>query len=123
MVERRRQRSSGPNDGERRREDRRESPRIPMQFLLRDIEEGGAYVERRGDLSLGGIYWTGEFPPYGKDVEVRFRLPGVPREIRGTGEIIRLKEEGEKLHFHVRFTELPVDAELAIARALETARR
>ena len=91
-----------------------------MRFLLRDIAEGGSYEEREGDLSLGGIFWKGSSPPMGKDVEIRFRLPGVPVEIRAKGEIIRLANRGGGIDFHLRFTRLDVQDELAIARYVET---
>lgn len=91
-----------------------------MQFLVRDVAEGGSYEEREGDLSLGGIYWRGRSPPVGTDVEVRFRLTGVPNEIRAKGEIIRVVDrDGKGIDFHLRFTELDVNSELAIARHLE----
>jgi uncharacterized protein (TIGR02266 family) len=90
-----------------------------MHLLLRDIEEGGSYQEGEGDLSLGGIYWKGRYPPEGTRVEVRFRLPRTPREIRAHGEIIRLEGEAGDVGFHVRFTELDVESELTIARFLE----
>jgi hypothetical protein len=104
-------------------DERRDSPRVPMKFLLRDIAEGGSYVEREGDLSLGGIYWKGKYAPHGKDVEVRFRLAGVPKEIRAQGEIIRVLDRGNNIDFHVRFTELDVASELAIARYLDEVTR
>jgi hypothetical protein len=117
MVERRRDESGLVADGG----ERRDSPRVPMTFLVRDIKEGGSYVERAGDLSLGGIQWTGKYPPEGREVEVRFRLPREVVEIRATGEIIRVEEQGGGIAFHVRFTQLPVESELAIARFLERA--
>ena len=118
MAERR---SGRPGESKKPRgAERRESPRVPMTFLIRDIIEGGGYVEREGDLSLGGIYWKGKHPPFGTQVEVRFRLPGVPREIRAQAEIIRVMEKGRDLDFHVRFVELDVVDELAMARHIES---
>lgn len=104
---------------DRRGGERRDSPRVPMHFLVRDLREGGSYQEREGDLSLGGIRWSGRYPPEGTEVEVRFRLPRTPREIRARGEIIRLEQEDGGIGFHVRFTELEVESELTIARFLE----
>ena len=92
-----------------------------MTFLVRDLEEGGSYHEREGDLSIGGIYWTGRYPPQGSLVEVRFRLSGVSKEIRAKAEIIRLSERGGGIGFHVRFTEVDLDSELAIARFIDEA--
>ena len=73
--------STGAAGPELRDDERRDSPRVPMTFLVRDVAEGGSYLERDGDLSLGGIYWKGKSPPFGTQVEVRFRLPGVSKEI------------------------------------------
>jgi len=104
---------------ERRKGERRISPRVPMAFLVRDLKEGPSYEERHGDIGLGGIWWEGRYPPLGRKVEVRFRLPGVPQEIHASGEIIRLSESGRQLGFHMRFTQLDVESELAIAKYLE----
>jgi uncharacterized protein (TIGR02266 family) len=123
MAERRKNdtKPARPSQPDQRNEDRRDSIRVPMKFLVRDVSEGGSYVEREGDLSLGGIYWRGKTAPFGTEVEVRFRLTGVPKEVKAKGEIIRVKEVGGDVDFHVRFTELDVESELAVARFLEDA--
>jgi hypothetical protein len=124
MADRRNLRSSKNPDlakSDRRIDDdeRRDSPRVPMKFLLRDVTEGGSYVEREGDLSLGGIHWRGKYPPRGTDVEVRFRLQGVPKELKAKGEIIRVMDRGSNIDFHVRFTDLDTASELTIAKYLD----
>jgi hypothetical protein len=45
----------------------------------------------------------------------------VPKELRARGELIRVKAAGAGIDFHVRFTELDVVSELAIARFLDAA--
>ncbi len=101
-------------------DERRDSPRVPMKFLVRDVGlRDGDWEEREGDLSLGGISWKGKTAPHGTEVEVRFRLPLVPKEVRARGEILRVKAAGVGIDFHLRFTELDVRAELAIARYLD----
>lgn len=107
------------SNAERRNEERRDSPRVPMKFLLRDLKDDSGWHEREGDLSLGGIAWHGKYPAMGTDVEVRFRLPGVPREVRASGEIIRVVQKTGSIEFNVRFTELDIRSELAVARFLE----
>ena len=104
---------------DRRSEDRRDSPRYPMKFLVREPGDTNTWEEREGDLSIGGIHWQGKTPPKGTQVEVRFRLPGVPKELRATGEIIRLQDVDKGINFHVRFTELDVQSELAVAKYLD----
>jgi len=92
-----------------------------MTFLVRDADhDEGEWEERAGDLSIGGLSWVGKTAPLGKEVDVRFRLPGVTRELRARGEIIRLKQSADAaLHFQVRFTELDTPCELAIAKYLD----
>jgi uncharacterized protein (TIGR02266 family) len=112
--------ATAPAKERRRGGERRDSPRVAMHFLVRDVAEGGSYEEHEGDLSVGGIYWKTRHSPEGGHVEVRFRLPRVPREVRAKGEIIRIDEGGGPVGVHVRFTELDVESELAIARFLES---
>ncbi|MDP2341782.1 MAG: PilZ domain-containing protein [Deltaproteobacteria bacterium] len=101
-------------------DDRRDSPRVPMRFLVRDAGvTDGDWEERDGDLALGGISWTGKTAALGSEVDVRFRLPGVARELRAHGEIIRMKKSGDRLGFQLRFTELDIENELAIAKYLD----
>lgn len=101
-------------------DERRDSPRLPMTFLVRDVGmRNSEWEERQGDLSLGGISWRGKTAPAGTEVEVRFRLPLVPKEVRARGEILRVKAAGVSIDFHLRFTELDVRSELAIARYLD----
>ncbi len=101
-------------------DDRRDSPRVPMTFMVRDADhDEGEWEEREGDLSLGGISWLGKTAPLGREVDVRFRLPGVARELRARGEIIRIKPDDRGLGFQLRFTELETQEELAIAKYLD----
>jgi acyl-coenzyme A thioesterase PaaI-like protein len=87
--------------------------------MIRDAALGGSFDERPGNLSLGGIYFTEGHPPFGTRVEVRFLLPGQRGEVRAVGEIVRVSREGKAFGAHVRFQDLPLESELAIARFLE----
>ena len=99
--------------------DRRDSLRIPIRLMVRDAALGGSFDERKGNLSLGGVYFTDGHPPFGTRVELRFLLPGERAEIRAAGEILRVSREGGAFGAHVRFQDLPLEAELAIARFLD----
>jgi hypothetical protein len=91
-----------------------------MSFLIRDAGRPAAnWLEGEGNLSTGGIQWSGKRTPNGRLVDVRFRLPGVPREVHAKGEIIRVSGDNGTSRFHVRFTDLDVQSELAIARYLD----
>jgi uncharacterized protein (TIGR02266 family) len=117
MVEREKKNGPGPTS----EADRRESLRVPIRLMVRDAALGGSFDERRGNLSLGGVYFTEGHPPFGTRVELRFILPGERAEIRATGEILRVSREGGAFGAHVRFQDLPLEAELAIARFLDQA--
>jgi hypothetical protein len=101
-------------------QDRRDSLRLPMRFLVRETGNvDGEWEEREGDISLGGIYWRGKTMAVGKEVDVRFRLRGVARELRARGEIIRVKTGESGIDFHLRFTEVELEVELAVARYMD----
>lgn len=91
-----------------------------MTFLVRETNDtAGEWEEREGDLGLGGISWVGKTAATGEGVDVRFRLPGVARELRARGEILRVKAEDGRLLFQLRFVELDLENERAIAKHLD----
>jgi PilZ domain len=102
-------------------DERRDSQRVPFRFQVREKAVGGSFVEREGNLALGGIYYAGLHPPLGAVVEVRFLLPGHSEEIMALGEVLRVSKEGERFGAHMRFTDIPVEWELAVARFLQAA--
>lgn len=98
-------------------DDRRDSPRVPMRFLVRVVQATpGEYEAREGDLSVGGAALRGgAFEPGGR-VELRFLLPGLPDEVHAQAEVVRTSEGPVS---HVRFVDLPLKAELAVAKYLD----
>ena len=99
--------------------DRRDSVRIALPLLVRDVELGGSFDELPGNLGLGGAFYEALHPPAGSRVEVRFLLPGRREEIRAMADVLRVSREGERFGAHLRFVDLPLEAELAIARFLQ----
>jgi uncharacterized protein (TIGR02266 family) len=104
-------------------EDRRDSHRVPIRLLVRETALGGSFEERSGNLSLGGVYFTDGHPPFGTRVELRFMVPGARGEVRCEGDILRVTRAAGGFGAHVRFQQLPLETELAIARYLEKAER
>ena len=100
-------------------EERRESARLPIQLLVRDRGIGGSYEPRSGNLGIGGVWFDSLHPPVGTEVEIRFLLPGGGVEVHAVGEILRITREGARFGAHVKFVEIPLEAELAIARFLQ----
>ena len=99
--------------------DRRDSARVPLRLLVREVALGGSFEERDGHLSLWGVDFEALHPPAGGRFEVRFLLPGGREEIRAQADLLRVSHEGERFGTHLRFVDLPLEAELAIARHLQ----
>ncbi|HET8539338.1 MAG TPA: PilZ domain-containing protein [Anaeromyxobacter sp.] len=99
--------------------DRRDSARVPVQLLVRDAGVGGSFEPYVGNLGIGGVYFEAYHPPVGSRVELRFLVPGAREEVRVTGEVLRVTREGPRFGAHVKFVDIPLDAELAIARHLQ----
>jgi hypothetical protein len=101
-------------------DERRDSLRIALPMLVREVALGGSFEPRDGNLALGGVYFEALHPPVGSRIDVRFLLPGVREEVRAGGEVLRVtREAGERFGVHVKFVNIPLEAELAIARFLE----
>jgi hypothetical protein len=103
-------------------DDRRESQRVDVELLVRDAALGGSFEPYHGNLALGGVWFDAFHPPVGSRVEIRFLVPGGKAEIRAVGEVLRISREGAKFGAHVKFVDIPLDAELAIARFLQERR-
>ena len=101
--------------------DRRESPRVPMRFLVRPAGTEAPFVEAQGDISLGGFAWfTSERAEPGA-YEARFLLPLSEDLHQAVGELVRQSNDGHLYGKHLRFTEISVRTELAVARYLHQA--
>jgi uncharacterized protein (TIGR02266 family) len=107
------------DSGQMKEEERRDSPRVPMRFLVRREGEEGGFEAREGNLSLGGLAWSGEGPEAGARMEVRFLLPGGKDEVQVLGEVLSVREGQEGSSVHVRFIDLPMETEMSIARYLD----
>jgi PilZ domain-containing protein len=101
-------------------DDRRDSQRVPFTFQVRERALGGSFEPREGNLSIGGVYFTGHHPPSGAVVELRFIVPGHDHEVSAVGEVIRVSRDDEKFGAHIRFTDIPLDCELALARFFQS---
>ena len=112
MAEEARSKGTGPDE-------RRESDRVPIELLVRDETLGGSFEPYAGNLALGGVWFDAFHPPVGSRVEIRFLVPGERAEVRAVGEVLRISREGARFGAHVKFVDIPLDAELAIARYLQ----
>jgi hypothetical protein len=106
------------NSGQRPETERRESPRVAMRFRVRRVGTE-TFDSREGNLSLGGFAWFGAALPVGTKVDARFNLPGSSEEIEVRGEVLHVGYGSRGTSAHVRFLDLPVEAELSIARYID----
>lgn len=105
---------------ERRKDDeRRTSPRAPLRLWVVDPGESGVPAVHEGEVGLGGASWWTRYPPLAGKVDIHFRLPE-GYELKTRAEVVRVIEDGVDHRVQVKFTDLPVKAELALARWLES---
>jgi len=102
--------------GERRGEERRDSPRRPARFLISDGR--GGVVEVEGDLGLGGASWESAAPPRGNTVELACTLPEAGVVVARL-EVVRREARGQKTRLHGSFAGMNVETELRLARWLD----
>lgn len=110
---------STESPSEERAADRRESDRVPVALFVRDAVEGGSFEEQQGNIALGGFFYAALHPPAGDRIEVRVVLPGTDDEFTAVGEVLRISRDGPRYGVHLRFLDVPLDAELALARWLQ----
>ena len=99
--------------------DRRESPRASMRLRVRRAGSSDSFELREGNLSLGGFAWYSAAMPVGTKVEACLSLPDSGEELQVRGEVIHVGHGARGTSAHVRFLDLPVEAELRIARYLD----
>jgi hypothetical protein len=99
--------------------ERRDSARVPVRLLVRDFALGGSFEPFDGNLGIGGVYFEALHPPVGGAVELRFLVPGAREEVHVLGDVLRVSREGDRFGAHVKFVDIPLEAELAIARWLQ----
>lgn len=98
--------------------DRRESPRVELSFRARP-KGGTRWVTYEGDVGLGGVRAKLPHPPFGTEVELALKLPGLGRELRLDGVVLRVTGSGHDYEAHIRFDEMDVEDELALAKFLD----
>jgi hypothetical protein len=104
---------------ERRSEERRDSPRAEVALDVREPRRRSRSVT--GDLSLGGASFVTTAPPLGDQVQLMFTIPTYAGPIVASGVIVARRGTLKGTEVSVVFTDLDVEAELAIAQWLDLA--
>lgn len=102
--------------------DRRESVRVPAEVRVRR-PGSGPFVTSMGDVSLGGARATSAQPIREERLEVAVPLYGQDRELRVTGDVIRVRRKGGTYQAHIKFGELAYQDEVAVARFLDRSKK
>ena len=99
---------------ERRGEERRDSPRREIALDVR--EPGRRSRACMGDLSTGGASFITTAPPAGDTVELMFTVPTFVGPITALATVVGRRGVEKGTLVSVVFTDLDVEAELAIAQ-------
>jgi hypothetical protein len=89
-----------------------------MKLLVRPVG-GGDFVEHDGDISVGGALFHAPTAVSGERYELKFQLPGSTQVMSCHGEVLRVREAGGTQRVHLKFIELPLELELAIAKYID----
>jgi len=95
------------------------SPRYNIT-LYAQVQAGGPFIERRGNISIGGFCFEGEkeFAP-GATLDLLFRLPGSSEWIHARGEVLGHTEAHGFLGIRGHFVEIDFEDERRLARWLD----
>ena len=103
---------------ERRMGDRRESPRLPIKVWVKN-STADTFEQVQGDISVGGMLFVDKLPISGKKIDLRFKLPGRAAEVRVHGEVVQISKKDTGYGAHVRFGEMELETQRAIARFID----
>ena len=85
--------------------ERRRDKRVPVDIWIEAEDGEDLYLQHAANLSVGGAYFAQTVPTeVGKQVKLRFELPGDPDAIECRGEIVAAPAKG--LGMGVRFLDL-----------------
>lgn len=99
---------------ERRGEDRRDCDRKDIAFDVR--EPGRRSRSCIGDLALSGASFVTTAPPLGDTLELMFTIPTYVGPIVATATVVARRSAERGALISVVFTDIDVEAELAIAQ-------
>jgi hypothetical protein len=97
----------------------RNSPRYNIT-LYAPYQAGGSFIERRGNISIGGFCFEGEksYTP-GTTLDLLFRLPGTGEWIHARGQVLGQTETQGFLGIRGCFTRIDFEDERRLARWLD----
>jgi uncharacterized protein (TIGR02266 family) len=106
---------------ERRRGDRRDAARAPLDLWVEEEKGDELYFRRTGNISLGGISFEHTIPHApGTLVRLRFALPGASQQvIEVQAEVVTAKTATDGLGMGLRFRSMSDHDRLALQAFLD----
>ena len=104
--------------------DRRDSPRLLMNFEIRSPETEG-FIACSGDVSLGGAFYLAKEPPLPGVLEVRVQIPdcalGKGASVTCRADVVRTHRNSDGTWgVHLAFLGLSLEDEQVLARFIDS---
>jgi len=95
---------------DRRKNDRRQTVRIPLELWMEEVSGDDIYFRRTGNVSEGGVYFDKAIPHrLGTIVTLKFALPGEKEMIVARGDVVSTAGDPDGLGMGVRFLNVEGD--------------
>lgn len=127
-TDRRQTRSNGVKverrgNDRRKRPDRRQSPRLPLELWMEEVSaDGDVYFRRTGNVSTGGVYFDRAIPhAIGTELTLKFALPGEREMVVARGEVVSTRGGPNGLGMGVQFRRFEGDGQRRIRDYLRSA--
>lgn len=89
---------------ERRKGERRENCRVPLELWMEEISGEDVYFRQTGNVSEGGVYFDKAIPhTIGTVVTLKFALPGNKEMLVARGKVVSAASGSEGLGMSVQF--------------------
>ena len=115
------ERRSRPKVSDRRNEERRDSPRTVIAYDFK--EPGGTWRSTLGDLSVEGAAFITTAPPSGQVIVLKVSIPTFIEPIIAMASVVSRHGLTEGTKVGLIFTDIEVEAQLAIAEWVELRER
>ncbi len=104
---------------DRRKTDRRETPRLPIELWMEEIAGDDVYFRRTGNVSEGGVYFDRAIPhARGTYVTLKFTLPGDREMVVARAQVVNTTEGSNGLGMGLKLISLEGDGHERLRRYL-----
>jgi uncharacterized protein (TIGR02266 family) len=109
---------------DRRRGDRRQSARAPLDLWVEEEQGNELYFRRTGNVSAGGLFLEHTIPhALGTRVRLRFSLPGETELIEASADVVSTPNASDGLGMGLQFVHVSEQARARLEQFLAHAPR